>query len=534
MMYFFICMLHLSARAKPESSVKNDSITLAQAYMNLSLTKMYFDSLEIKRISKIIPFEEGELASIKDSTFIRNNKTLYHFTHALLYYNKTKYILKRRGLGRSERSGRGLERRLLLALKETLELAIENFNNAAISNYYKIERENNSFYETINFDNVACDDLESEILTLKSKFTPYFNNDIEPDFERIFYTAKTTQKYDFETMSRLAAMYNLPINLSLVNGKPTYFNHGGNGDVVFISKSYNLDLKLDLISKYLQLKYFTTSNDQRVIERANPFVLYKTFNEFENSSRSSSALKGDKFFQTELNQRVRDVLHKELQRKYPYQYEHMESAMSVQSSEPFNPAQTKYFFPNPAPKPSASIEQSNYKPELKSLQHTDTYLCSILHKKGYKNHLRYFYGMDGFALATGLEKFDVNGGEVSEENRWIKNLGEGKFSYFEIFKSLFFETESEFRMFVFIVASKAADVSDDALSASTAEALMKHSYNTLPDSLKGIVLENKTLSVLIYHFHQDDIGEVPMLTLNRKITAENYLKKAGLSEVIKP
>ena len=60
--------------------VKNDTITLAQAYMNLYLTETYFDSLSKNRISKILSFEKDELGKIEDSTFLKKkqNPILFH------------------------------------------------------------------------------------------------------------------------------------------------------------------------------------------------------------------------------------------------------------------------------------------------------------------------------------------------------------------------------------------------------------------------------------------------------------------------
>jgi hypothetical protein len=62
--------------------------------------------------------------------------------------------------------------------------------------------------------------------------------------------------------------------------------------------------------------------------------------------------------------------------------------------------------------------------------------------------------------------------------------------------------------------------------------LLENSHPSLPGDLMGIELPKKKLTVLVYHFHQDDIGEVPMLDVSGEITAEDHLKKAGLTAII--
>ncbi len=63
--------LAIANNAPPERA--SDSLTLGQAFINLSLTEKYFDTLQKQRIAKILQFEENELASIKDSGFIKKN-----------------------------------------------------------------------------------------------------------------------------------------------------------------------------------------------------------------------------------------------------------------------------------------------------------------------------------------------------------------------------------------------------------------------------------------------------------------------------
>jgi len=161
-------------------------------------------------------------------------------------------------------------------------------------------------------------------------------------------------------------------------------------------------------------------------------------------------------------------------------------------------------------------------------------MSGILKTAGYEKHINYYYHeLDGFAMTTSLEKFNSDGSKVQEDERWVTNLGsDGKFSYYETFKSLFFELESEFRMFAFIVGSENITISNTSLSEGFAEQLIKNSYSSLPEDLKYKMLPNKTLSVLVYHFHQKNIGIVPMLDISGKISALEHVNIAGLSKLI--
>ena len=103
---------------------KNDSLTLAQAYINLTLTQQYFNTLSNKRISKILPFEKSELKSIEDSEFIKGNNTLYNFTYSLLYLNEAKLFF---------RKNTKYDRENLLQWKNLLDTAITYFNNSDIN-----------------------------------------------------------------------------------------------------------------------------------------------------------------------------------------------------------------------------------------------------------------------------------------------------------------------------------------------------------------------------------------------------------------
>ena len=227
-----------------------------------------------------------------------------------------------------------------------------------------------------------------------------------------------------------------------------------------------------------------------------------------------------------------DELYKLLKNKYPFE---LFSVSSVKA-ELFNHPDKKlprYYFPNPAPFPSTYKFIYNFQPLKKSMKQVDVYLSSILHNAGYKNHLQYYYVQSGFAITSSLEKIDKNGTPAEASKRWeVSAKGNSSFSFYEVFKSIFFETESSFRMFAFIIAPKQVGLQSSPGTLSEMQELIRYSYPSLPGDVKNLSLINKTLSILVYQFVQSDIGEVPMLEIKNVLPVETHLKKSNLYEII--
>ncbi|MEB2777646.1 hypothetical protein SYJ56_20180 [Algoriphagus sp. D3-2-R+10] len=511
-----------SAQAQVKSKpTKNDTITLAQAYMNLYLTETYFDTISVERTKKILAFENDEIKSIKDSSFIGTNSTLYNFTNALFYQNQSKLLYLNKG-----EVSRGLLRRL----KSTLDRAINYYNSAKIDDDETFQNEKNKLYEMIKFDSESNETLTTNIRSLKKEFNSLFNEDIFPDFKRIFLSAKNTDRFYIDSLSYIAGIYNIPLNRDILNNFPEYHQFTYE-DPNYINPEFTADSRLDIISKYIQLKYLA-SKRTRVPRNFNNTVLYDAYNDFISQVNEED----DKFIKEELNPTVCKMLLSELTSKFPRNknLEGREQIISAMSMTGESSTDLKnYFFPNPAPHASAKFIVSSYKPALSTLGQVDSFLRTGFANAGFKNELHYYYDMDGFALTTSLEKFNINGSPVPAASRFIKNLGgDGKFSYYEIFKSLFFEVESEFRMFAFIVASKPATMNNDVMTAGFAEAILKNSYDILPKELKNTSLPTKVLSIFVYHFHQNDISSTVQLDLSGKLSVQDHLKNAGLIKII--
>jgi hypothetical protein len=513
----------------------NDSLTLAQAYVNLTLTEKYFDTLSIDRLNKILPFEEKELSSIRDAKFIKANSTLYNFTYSLLYFNKAQLLF---------RAKQNTNRETLLQWKQTLDKAIIHFNKTNISSYYTVEKTENTFYDFIAFKGEDCWLLKRNIENFNRLFSTYFNKNIYSDFKRIFYDAKNTDKFFLDSLSYYASMYDLPLSMAIKDNVPPYKEHKNFGPHnLSVKTNYNLSTALDLISQYLQLSYVVKgrANDSNRIDLYNLYHSYHNFIEqlspedtlHFGDNYDDGIIPKDNFFNGELNKSASDSLYKLLQKRFPYEYAPVASDMMLGASAPYNPGATRYYFPIPAPFPSAYLSVRNYKPGLATMKQVDDYFKSILNKKGYRGHLHYYYVQSGFALTTSLEKINKDGIPVRGSKRWSVSVGgNGSFSLYETFKSIFFATESDFRIIGLVISPFAAAVQTNAASIGAMQDLLRYSYPSLPGDLQNFSLPQKTLTVLIYDFHQSDIGKVPMLDVSKRLSARIHLERSGLGELL--
>ncbi len=293
-----LCLFFLFEPAISQQSpipTKNDSITLAQAYINLTLTKEYFEGISIERISKILPFEEAELKSITDSTFIQTNAALYFFTYSLHQYIKAKYLFRTQ----SDRN-----RQTLMRWNESLAESISYFN---LSKENSSWNQDNPFFELINYNEESYSQLHKEIYDLKSFFTPYFNEDIYPEFQRILLKAKNLESFDLDSLSYFTGIYQIEYDASILEN--TYekenFDYGPNTlpliseynhnerdyeyypDSYPISNTYLLDPKLELINRYVQLKYLASDSTTSPRNKLHNYLIFNSYFIFMSRPRIS-------------------------------------------------------------------------------------------------------------------------------------------------------------------------------------------------------------------------------------------------------
>ncbi len=356
----------------------DDLLTLGQAYINLSLTEKYFDTLKYQRIQKILTFEENELASIKDSGFIKSNECMYNITYSLLYFGKARILFSNK---------KDVSRKALLQWKSTLDSAIAYFN--------KSEKEKNKYYisyvsdyEFFGFNLEIFDHLYDRIQRLKDQFTPYFNKDIYPDFKRIFFQEKATLQFQFDSLLNYTSLYNMPLSryvLELTSDSAyeiAYPKH----EAWKINGSYRLDIALDLISRYLQLKFVAVNFDSlckvdKILDAFHYFV--NQLNPEDainfNPSYEYNSMQKDDFFRNNLDSSACKKLYGMLKKitkpaNCPVEPDETHNVGSGHDNFP----DRKYFFPDPAPFPSAYKYIFNYKPGLNKMKEVDKHLKGIL------------------------------------------------------------------------------------------------------------------------------------------------------------
>ena len=390
---------------------------------------------------------------------------------------------------------------------------------------------------------IPCYQLEDNLSKLKSELTRFINKDIYPDFKRIFFEAKNTNQYHFDSLSYFASIYDMPLDMSIKNNLPeskAIENYGVHN--LSIKSHYTLAIGLDVISKYLQLSYVikdSRGGDTTHLDLYNLYHSYFDFREHLNPEDSlrfwydDGIIPKDSFFSKEVNQSACDSLYKLLKEKYPYDYVPVESMPIVGASAPLEPEKSKYFFPNPAPFPSAFLYVRNYKPGLKTMHQVDNYFKTIFNRAGYAGHLHYYYVQSGYAFTTSLEKINKEGTPVSGSKRWDVSVGgNGSFSLYETFKSIFFETESNFRIIALVISPGGASIQNSPASIGAMQDLLTYSYPSLPKDLEDISLPQKTLTILVYNFYQSDIGKVPMLDVSNHLSVKSHLTKSGLAQLL--
>jgi len=491
----------------------------AQAFINLSLIQANFDKLSHSHIASALASHASELSEVKDEVFISQNPALHNFTYSLLYENTARLLF---------RSRQNISRKILVEWKETLEKGIEFYNVSQSGN--EETEDQKEFHALIKFQEDDIESLIDKIESLKTDFTPFFNEDVYPDFQRIYYKAKNTGEYDFEGLKGFAGIYNLGLDFSILeNKRRSYKSYSG------ISKEYDLFNKLNLVSTYLQFK-FLASDQFRIPSGFNVDQLYESYNGFLDLLYQEE----DEFIKRELNPENIDQLFNELQAKFPFDFELViVDSVSMELTDSDGDGVVDYlereliFFPEFVPLSSASFIKRDFKPELKTLGSVNEFLRREFISAGYKDQLQYYYASDGFAITTSLERFNLDGSAVPSESRFVKSLTEvKKLSYYEIFKSMFFDIEYDYRMFALVIASNATTMSKDGMTPEFATQIIANSYDALPKDLTNKKLTNKTLSFFAYHFRLNVNNGTVELDLSGKISAQDYLKNAGLIRII--
>lgn len=514
-----------------------DSLTLSQAFVNLSLTQQYFNTLQNERVTKIIPYEENELKSIFNPVFIKGNMSVFNLSQSLLELNKVKLLF---------RTKTDSSRNTLLQWKELLAASIQHFNDARLNTYFNeasdpspIGDYKRSFNEFIGLHDTLAENIKIDLRNIRAKVVPYFNQNIYTDFQRIFYSVTQTEQLKFDSLAYYTSLFNLPLSRHILDMKDEERKRNLElvGGVFRMNNVFNLDKKLELISKYLQLYYLSGKESKSKITPEEQDILYNNYSRFNDDLEYyfESGL-ADSFFKKEINSRTSKSLFNRLKKRYsledtPDKPKHMALPSMIGNES----GGGKYFFPIPAPRPSALLYIDNFKPALNTYKQVDNYLGNIFNSAGYSGRMHYYYVTSGYAVTTSLEKINEDGSPASGDQRWAVSVsGNGSFSLYQTFKSIFFETESNFRIFALIMSPVKATVQSSASSLAAINELIQYSYPSLPRDLEDVVPPSKTLSVLVYQYKQSDVGKVPMLEIKNPIPVKKHLTNSRLGALLNP
>ncbi|MFC5193334.1 hypothetical protein ACFPIK_16295 [Algoriphagus aquatilis] len=521
LLLFFSCLVRVQA---------NDSLTLAQSYINLSLTVEYFDSLSSERVARILPFLEGELKGISNQQFRQENEVLLLLSEAQLQFLETKHSFVNR---------KSLTRTQLLHWKAQLDSA-NSLVNEIWKSSHPSDWKGNEYYQLIGVTKENFELLTKGISSLKDSLNKQVNLDLYPDFKRLYFKAKNQGDYQFDSLQYLVGIYGMSLNFEILENSdfprekiPSKNNPKG-------TLRYELAQGIALINQYLQLDYIAKKAkhvDSRPELHNSMAKLRVQFNPEDSLNFNDlfglyrQDIPKDEFFRTEFSAKNIDDLSKKLNKKFPLRPgETLRLDLSQNAGmglEP-KPAVEKFYFPKVAPFPSSKIAIPDFLPATERLGDVDTHIRKSFEAAGYQGRLHYFYLHEpGFAVTTAIERIQKDGSPVSpEDTRWdLRGNPSGSFSLYQVFRSIFFATESDFRIIACLVSAAEARTGSEQGSFGFFTRLLENSYSTLPKDLRNMKLKDKTLTILVYHFFQSDIGQVPVLDQSKRLTVNQHLEK---------
>ena len=518
--FFLLAGNYTNVLFAQSTSGQRDSLTLAQAYINLTLTTEYYDSVSSERLTSILSYEDDLLQSIKHPSMINDGKLLL-FTKALWHYLDARKRLN---------SSKKYNREILTNLKGISLESIDNFNSADGIKFI----EDSPFYANIEFEEGAVSRQKNRIFSLKSRLSELFCEDIYPDYQRIFLTAQNEDIYYFDSLKYYNALYSIPFSLDILNSEEqAHLSYEGS-----ISNQFYFSNKdLDLISRYMQLDYIANGHKKHI----DTIHLYEGFRDFKRDLNTRNRLQKSKnkpatedvFFTTYLSEEKCNILYDKIKERYPVDYlTATEESHGYNQNAMVSHYHEKYYFPLPAPFTKTKLVQKKYKPQLITLGQVCNYMESCFFQAGYKDHLNYYYlKKPGFAIASDIERINKDGSPAPESERW--DLKQQRVTWYSAFEAIFFETESNFRIIVCVISAKEYLTSSQPSSFYKMSENLNKSYSVLPEDLENNKLNAQTITILVYHFTQHDVGKVPVINLNTNLSARKHLEMTtGLLRLI--
>ncbi len=138
----------------------------------------------------------------------------------------------------------------------------------------------------------------------------------------------------------------------------------------------------------------------------------------------------------------------------------------------------------------------------------------------------------GFALATRLERIELDGTSASDYERWPTAELEETFSLGRYLKSLFYTEPGYFRVIVFVLSDRLEQTSDIRPSSDEAMDWTRSGMIVLPHDM-GIreLLPTHRLNALIYEFKREPNSNAMVLSPGR-LTGRKHIEKAQLASTL--
>ncbi len=496
-------MLSLTLHATP-----NDSLIMAQSFINLSLTTSYFKKIPATRLQKIIVYVEKELSSIKAPAFIRTNQQVLNTCYTHLYLIQVKQTLR----------ANNSNRKVLLTCSRLID-SVDLYHSHLRPVAYNVP---DPFYEFISFNNEKLQDLQSAIDTTKYQLGREFNRNIYPDFQRILYHFDKTGQVLLDSLAYFAGIFRINFDRAVIKQVHTT-----------TLNTYRIEMPLELISQYLQFQYLLL-HQQPSIDTIKLYEDLEAFHDILSLHTYPELIPKDNFIHRTFTEQRYQELFERIKRKYPRPDITRDSDGDGVSDQMDGNTYTKgkYYFPETAPFPSCKAAKSHFLPNKSLIKDIDAYMKNLLQASGYEGRYRYYYMQEGFAIGTVLEKIDKNG-NPDPDKRWYTTAASTHFNLYDIFNTIFFAQSSHFRMMAFTFCPKEALVQGSPAVFDSMTALLQDGYTTLPQDLETVALPDKTVTILVYHFYQSDVGEVPVLDVTNRLSVADHLKSSPLNEILK-
>ena len=196
-------------------------------------------------------------------------------------------------------------------------------------------------------------------------------------------------------------------------------------------------------------------------------------------------------------------------------------------------------FPFPPGPSSATYDLTGYFKNKHTLGDVDAKLSRALRACGYYES-RYFQLKGGFALITRIEQFNEDGTCRQDDSRWsAKPARKETFSlegYLEYFRRLFFEDDTYFRVFAFIVTPELWSPDPGrVIDREEAGSWLNEGANRLPRAIADRAFTEATgVTVLIYEFKVKEANSKEIWSNPSKLQGYTHLERSRLLNQIAP